>query len=84
VTKLGHYQPGWYASWNDLDPGTLEDLHSRYSLEQVAVFDALDDPERNRLVLFKLHPLAGGRVRDASDENLKDMLPDDRFDVPVE
>jgi hypothetical protein len=31
TTKLAAYQPGWYAAWNDIDPGTLEDLHSRYS-----------------------------------------------------
>jgi 4-amino-4-deoxy-L-arabinose transferase-like glycosyltransferase len=28
VTKLKDYQPGWFATWNELDPGTLEDLHS--------------------------------------------------------
>jgi hypothetical protein len=58
--KLGIYQPGWFATWNDLDPGTLADLHTHYSLEQVAAFDALDDPQRNRLVLFKLHPWPNG------------------------
>ena len=55
ASKLAYYKPGWYATWNDLDPGTLEDLHNRFSLEQVATFRAFDDPERNRLVLFKLH-----------------------------
>lgn len=84
VTKLGQYQPGWYASWNDIDPGTLEDLHTRYSLEQVAVFPAFDHPERNQLVLFKLHPLPGGQVRDPGVENLQDVLPDDKIDVSVE
>jgi Dolichyl-phosphate-mannose-protein mannosyltransferase len=82
--KLAAYQPGWYASWNDLDPDTLEDLHTHYSLEQVAVFHAFDDPDRNQLVLFKLHPLAGGRVRSPGDENLRKALPDDSFEVPVE
>ena len=38
VTKLAHYKPGWWATWNDIDPGTLEDLHMRFSLEQVATF----------------------------------------------
>jgi hypothetical protein len=82
--KLATYQPGWYAAWNDLDPGTLEDLHTHYSLEQVASFSAFDDPERNRLVLFKLHPLAGGEERDAGTENLAVPLPDDKIDIPVE
>jgi 4-amino-4-deoxy-L-arabinose transferase-like glycosyltransferase len=55
--RIHHYQPGWYAAWNELDPGTLQDLHTQYSLEQVAVFHAFDDPDRNQLVLYKLHPL---------------------------
>ena len=58
--KLAHYKPGWWATWNDIDPGTLEDLHTHYSLEQVAEFKAFDDPERNILVLFKLHPSPRG------------------------
>ncbi len=82
--KLAVYQPGWFASWNDLDPGTLDDLHSRYSLEQVASFQAFDDPDRNLLVLFKLHPLPGGLIRDTSEENLKNPLPGDTIDIPVE
>jgi hypothetical protein len=82
--KLADYQPGWYASWNDLDPGTLDDLHTRFSLEQVASFKAFDDPDRNLLVLFKLHPLPGGLVRDSGAQNLKVPLPGDKIDIPVE
>ena len=82
--KLAAYQPGWYASWNDLDPYTLDDLHVHYSLEQVANFNAFDDPDRNVLVLFKLHPLPRGEVRDAGEQDLKVALPDDAIDVPIE
>ena len=84
ASKLAFYKPGWYAAWNDLDPGTLEDLHTRFTLEQVATFRAFDDPERNRLVLFKLHPLRGGRVRDASRQDLQIPLPGDQIEIPVE
>jgi len=82
--KLGRYQPGWFVTWNDLDPGTLADLHTHYSVEQVAAFSALDDPERRRLVLFKLHPLPGGQVRDQVDENLQIQLPGDKFDIDIQ
>jgi hypothetical protein len=82
--KLVHYRPGWFASWNDLDPGTLADLHTHYSLEQTASFRAFDDPERNRLVLFKLHPLPDGIIRDQHDMNLQIPLPEDKFDIPIE
>lgn len=82
--KLGRYQPGWFATWNDLDPGTLADLHTHFSLEQVATFPALDDPERRRLVLFKLHPLPHGLIRDQVDENLQIELPGDKFDIDIQ
>jgi hypothetical protein len=84
AAKLAAYHPGWFASWNDLDPGTLDDLHSRYSLEQVASFPAFDDPDRNLLVLFKLHPLPGGEIRDSNVQDLKMPLPGDTIDIPVE
>jgi hypothetical protein len=82
--KLAAYQPGWYAAWNDMDPGTLEDLHNHFSVEQVASFRAFDDPDRNLLVLFKLHPLPGGQVRSPAEQNLKLPLSGDKIDIPVE
>jgi len=83
-SKLADYQPGWYASWNDLDPGTLEDLHTVYSIEQVASFPAFDHPDRDLLVLFKLHPLPNGQTREPGDQNLRIALPDDKIYVPIE
>jgi hypothetical protein len=84
ATKLAHYQPGWYATWNDLDPGTLEDIHTHFTLEQVASFHAFDDPDRNVLVLFKLHPLPRGQVREPGRQNLQIPLPGDKIDIPVQ
>jgi 4-amino-4-deoxy-L-arabinose transferase-like glycosyltransferase len=55
--RIHRYQPGWYASWNEVDAGTLEDISTQYSLEQVAMFHAFDDPDRNQLILYKMHPL---------------------------
>jgi len=83
-SKLADYDPGWYAAWNDLDPGTLEDIHTHFRLEQVASFSAFDDPERDQLVLFKLHRLPSGRVRDPGEQELKVVLDDDRVVIPVE
>jgi 4-amino-4-deoxy-L-arabinose transferase-like glycosyltransferase len=82
--KLAKYQPGWFAAWNDIDPGTLEDLHVHYSLEQVANYPAFDDPDRNMLVLFKLHPLPEGKSREINGKNLQSILPEDKIDIPVE
>jgi hypothetical protein len=84
VAKLAAYQPGWWATWNDIDPGTLEDLHTRFSLEQVASFRAFDDSDRDLLVLFKLHPLPGGKLRSFDGQNLQIPLPGDKIDIPVQ
>jgi hypothetical protein len=68
--RIHNYRPGWYAAWNELDPGTLEDLHTQYSLERVATFHAFDDPDRDQLVLYKLHllPVARQHYNQAIEE----------------
>jgi hypothetical protein len=78
------YKPGWYSTWNVIDPDTLIDLHENYSLEQVASWPAFDDPKRNLLVLFKLHPLPGGMDRDPAKQDLTEPLPDDKIEIPVD
>jgi hypothetical protein len=55
--RIHAYQPGWFATWNELDPGTLLDLSTQYSLQQVASFPAFDDPDRNLLILYRMIPL---------------------------
>jgi hypothetical protein len=54
--KLAIYKPGWYAAWDDLDPVTVRDLHTHYTLEQAASFSAFDDDDRDTLILYKLIP----------------------------
>jgi hypothetical protein len=83
-SKLARYQPGWYATWNDLNPETLDDLHTMDSVEQVASFEAFDDPDRDLLVLFKLHPPPNGEVRDEGAQNLKIALPGEKIEIPIE
>jgi hypothetical protein len=82
--KLGYYRPGWYAAWNNLDKGAIEDLHTHFSVEQVASFRAFDNPDRDVLVLFKLNPLSGGRVYDPADQDLQVRFPEDKFDLPLQ
>jgi len=62
------YQPGWFAAWNDLDPGTILDLSTQYSLEQVASLPAFDDPDRNLLVLYRMIPLPPSKQTYAAQE----------------
>jgi hypothetical protein len=59
--RIHAYQPGWFATWNEVDEGTLEDLKTQYSLEFAGEYWAFDDPDRNHLLLFRLLPLPLGR-----------------------
>jgi hypothetical protein len=36
------------------------------------------------LVLFKLHPLPNGQVRDSELEKLQVALPGDKIEIPIE
>lgn len=57
TARTAHYRPGWFATWNQVDPPAAAALSTQYTLEQVATFNAFDDPDRNQLILYKLHPL---------------------------
>lgn len=59
ATRIDHYQPGWFAAWNDVDAGTLEDINARHRLQRAASFPALDDSDRNLLVLYRVLPERG-------------------------
>jgi len=50
----------------------------------VAAFPAFDDPDRNMLYLFKLHPLPNGQVRIPKGVDLQEPLPGDKIDIDVE
>ena len=54
--RVNKYRPGWYAAWNDVEDDKMEALAPLYRLERVAAFPAMDDPERNLLILYKLIP----------------------------
>ena len=73
--RVHQYQPGWYAAWNEIDPGTLEDLRTQDSLEEVARFHALDDEDRDVLILYKLHPLPIGRQHYDAEEEMAANQP---------
>jgi 4-amino-4-deoxy-L-arabinose transferase-like glycosyltransferase len=70
--RMHTYQPGWFAEWNDIDPGTLVDLQTQYSLQQVASFPAFDDEDRNLLILYKLNPLPPAQQTYKADEEAQD------------
>lgn len=59
--RVALYQPGWYVSWNQVDDDKMDALTPLFHLERVASFAALDDADRNLLILYRLDP--AGRYR---------------------
>jgi hypothetical protein len=84
AARFALYQPGWYATWNKLDHNVLADIHAHFSIEQVASYSVYDEPNRNLLVLFKLHPLPYGLLRDPDAQNLRQPLPGDKIEIPIQ
>jgi hypothetical protein len=55
--RIAAYKPGWFASWNDVEDDKMEALAPAYHLVRVGAYPALDDPDRNLLILYRLDPL---------------------------
>jgi hypothetical protein len=50
------YRPGWFVSWNEVDDDKADALSPLFHLERVAAFPAMDDADRNLLILYRLDP----------------------------
>ncbi|MHB1699503.1 MAG: ArnT family glycosyltransferase [Acidobacteriaceae bacterium] len=55
--RIAAYRPGWYVAWNEVESDKMEVLSKFYTLDRVAAFPALDDPDRNLMIVYKLNPL---------------------------
>jgi hypothetical protein len=56
AVRVREYHPGWYVAWNQVDDDKMDALSPLYHLQRVAAFPAMDDPERNLLILYRLDP----------------------------
>jgi 4-amino-4-deoxy-L-arabinose transferase-like glycosyltransferase len=56
VDRIRRYKPGWYVAWNQVEDDKLDAIAPQYQLERVAAFPAMDDPDRNLLILYKMVP----------------------------
>ncbi len=56
AVRVKTYKPGWFATWNQVDDDKMDALAPFYTLQRVAAFPAMDDPERNLLILYRLEP----------------------------
>jgi hypothetical protein len=54
--RVKTYHPGWYVAWNQVDDDKMDALTSLYRVQRVASFPAMDDPDRNLMILYRLDP----------------------------
>ena len=54
--RVAKYHPGWYIAWNELDDDKADAITPLYTPVRVAAFPALDDPDRNLLIVYRLDP----------------------------
>lgn len=54
--RVEKYRPGWYIAWNELDDDKADAISPLYRPVRVAAFPALDDPDRNLLIVYRLDP----------------------------
>jgi hypothetical protein len=57
AVRVREYHPGWYVTWNQVDDDKMDALTPTYHLQRIASFPAMDDPERNLLILYRLDPI---------------------------
>ncbi len=60
--RVAIYKPGWFATWNYVEDDKMDALAPMYRLVRVGAFAALDDPERNLLILYRLDPVGAPGV----------------------
>jgi hypothetical protein len=65
AVRVRAYQPGWYVAWNQIDDDKMDALAPLYHLRRIAAFPAMDDPERNLLILYRLDPASPDTPRPA-------------------
>jgi heme/copper-type cytochrome/quinol oxidase subunit 2 len=69
------YQPGWYVEWNDIEDDKMESLAPYFSIQRVASFNAMDDPERNQMILYRLDPVSEQKTEPAPPRTRKSPTP---------
>ena len=54
--RVRQYRPGWYVAWNQIEDDKMDALTPLFHPVRVATFPAMDDPDRNQLILYRLDP----------------------------
>jgi 4-amino-4-deoxy-L-arabinose transferase-like glycosyltransferase len=55
--EIARLHPGWFVSWNSVEPTVLAAIHQQYHLQKVCSYPVMDDRRHSPLILYKLVPL---------------------------
>ncbi|SEC24334.1 hypothetical protein SAMN05443244_2995 [Terriglobus roseus] len=61
--RIAAYQPGWFVAWNYVEDDKMQALSRFYTLTRVGEFPAMDDPDRNLMIVYRLDPKEGVKPR---------------------
>ncbi len=61
--RIATYKPGWFVAWNYVEDDKMDALSKFYHLTRIAAFPAMDDPDRNLLIVYRLDARAGVEPR---------------------
>ena len=61
--RVRAYRPGWYVAWNEVEDDDMKAIAPLYRPVRVAAFPAMNDPDRNLLILYRLEPVRGAAQR---------------------
>jgi hypothetical protein len=54
--RARQYNPGWDVTWNLLEDDKMDALTPAFHVQRIATFAAMDDQDRNQLILYRLDP----------------------------
>jgi 4-amino-4-deoxy-L-arabinose transferase-like glycosyltransferase len=54
--RVRQYNPGWYVAWNLIEDDKMDALTRAFHVTRVATFPAMDDQDRNLLIIYRLVP----------------------------
>ncbi len=57
--RIAAYRPGWFVAWNFVEDDKMEALAKFYRLTRVRDIPAMDDPDRNLMIVYRLDPKEG-------------------------
>ena len=57
--RIAAYRPGWFVAWNYVEDDKMDALGKFYRLTRIAAIPAMDDPDRNLMIVYRLDPKAG-------------------------